>query len=56
MFSSWKEVACKSIMSEPSSLLFDSTQTIVIDRHAIVPKNVQIVAAARSISLENYAT
>ena len=42
-------------MSESSFLLFDRTQTLVIDRHAVVPKSFRIVATARSISPENYA-
>ena len=56
MSSLWKALACKNIMSESSSLLFDHTQTLVIDRHAVVPKSFRIVATARSISPENYAT
>lgn len=61
MFSSWKEPACKSITSEPSSLLCDTKldtvlRHFVVDRHAVFPQNFRIVATARSISPENYAT
>lgn len=58
MFSSWREPACRSIMSEPffSSVLTAVTQSIVVDRHAVVPKHFRIVATARYISPENYAT
>jgi hypothetical protein len=31
-------------------------KTVVSDRHAVIPKNFRIVATARSISPENYAT
>lgn len=54
MFSSWKDLACKSTMSESSSLMFDCTKTLAVNRHAVVPKNFRIAATARSISPENY--